>query len=219
MAPFKSCQDIQSGTVEANLVDQRDLTRRNTKRECIRKNIDGKPDKGSHEDPETPGGTSEVFVNVEEIRNSDQDMIHIVNEKNKIRILERISRGLKVSNKVNRTAERAYLEQSKSEKKQDDNAIKQKNQQHKLKHERVAVETINHIATETNGVLARVLTVKTDAVGHMFNKHGTSEDTRGRLSSIVKRFWRFGGFSKSDSNVIHVKPASPETCFDNCTRE
>jgi hypothetical protein len=103
-------------------------------------------------------------------------------EKSRIRILERISRGLKVSNKVNRTAERAYLELSKSEKKQDDSAIKQKNQHHKLKHIRVAVETINHIATETNGVLARVLPVKTDTVGHMFNEHGTgtSENTRGR---------------------------------------
>jgi hypothetical protein len=54
------------------------------------------------------------------------------------------------------------------------------NQHHKPKHIRVAMETINHIATETNGVLARVLPVKTDTVGHMFNEHGTSEDTRGR---------------------------------------
>jgi hypothetical protein len=37
------------------------------------------PDKGSIEDLQKPGNTSEVLVNVEEIENTDKDMMQIVN--------------------------------------------------------------------------------------------------------------------------------------------
>ena len=153
------------------------------------------------------GKTSDGFVRGEDIRNIDkkiQDLVdgskkeNIIHEgpissakKSKFGILERLAKCLKKNNSVSNGAESNVKEMSGSERKQ-----------------------INEVGlTYQPKIINNRLLSEGNAPEQMLE---TDDNTQGFTGRLFRSLKSIGNTSKSESHIIHVKPASPETCVDNC---
>ena len=150
--------------------------------------------------------SSDDFVSGDDIRNIDRNFRDSADGSKReyttyerqicsaIRILERIAaKGINTSNSVSSRfeSENNVQRQSKSEiKRHKDGAL---NYQYEI--------TNNRLFSAGN-VPDNMLTIDGNTIGF-----------RGHLPKSLKSI---GSATKSDSDIIHVKPASPETSFDNC---